>query len=326
MASSRPFDFLVYGATGYTGKKVAHYVAQQYPHLSLAIAGRSKNKLVALAQELGLTESSVLVASLPDEKNNDNEDNNQAAKDQLVQVLSKTKIVLACAGPYRHCGVPLVEAAVAAKTDYLDLCGEPQFFDDTLLGYDEAARKQNVLIVSACAFDCVPAELSAALVSKALVEKYPGTQVAGIEICHKFIGLNKANATTFHAAVDGFHAASKGELKKSRQKVTEAFGIAKAPKRPEDWPMLPETPGNLPTYHQDSDSYILKFPGADAAGKFRTDCRIAFIIYILYTYTYVQICKYIELKSLTTCYVIFFTPLRRSMVLYPNKHVIHIDD
>ncbi|CAJ1947735.1 unnamed protein product [Cylindrotheca closterium] len=265
-ASDRPFDFIVYGATGYTGKKVAQYVVQQHASLSIAIAGRSKDKLLAVAQELGLPESSVLVASLPSSDTiTTTADDNEKTKDQLVQVLSQAKIVLACAGPYRQCGMPLVQAAVEAKTDYLDLCGEPQFFDDTLLECDEAAKTQKVLVVSACAFDCVPAELSTCLVSKELLKKYPGTQVAGVEVCHTFEGLSKANATTFHAAVDGFHAASKGDLKSSRKKVTEKFGITKPPKRPDDWPKVPEQPGNLPTYHKATDTYILKFPGADAA-------------------------------------------------------------
>ena len=262
-SSDRPFDFIVYGATGYTGKKVAQYIVEQYPQLKMAIAGQSKDKLLAVAQELGLTESSVLVASLP------KDDEDQKAKDELVQVLSQAKILLACAGPYRQCGMPLVKAAVQAKTDYLDLCGEPQFFDDTLLECEEDAQKQNVLVVSACAFDCVPAELSACWVSQKLLQKYPGTQVAGIEVCHTASGISKVNATTFHAAVDGFHAASKGEVKTSRLKVTEKFGITKAPNRPKEWPKLPEIPGNLPSYHKDSASYIMKFPGADAAGTFR---------------------------------------------------------
>lgn len=41
----------------------------------------------------------------------------------LVTAFSKAKIVLACAGPYRQCGLPVLKAAIAAKCDYLDLCG-----------------------------------------------------------------------------------------------------------------------------------------------------------------------------------------------------------
>ena len=170
--------------------------------------------------------------------------------------------------------MPLVRAAVASNTDYLDLCGEPQFFDDALVECEEEARSKNVLIVSACAFDCVPAELSAALVAREVKKRYGADGgeeggsagvVSGIEICHTFGGVAKANATTFHAAVDGFNAASNGELKKSRAKVMNKFDVQKASRRPAEWPKVPSTPGNLPAYHDPSGMYALKFPGADAA-------------------------------------------------------------
>ena len=41
----------------------------------------------------------------------------------------------------------------------MDLCGEPQFFDDALLAFDRQARDAGLLAIHAAAFDCVPAEL-----------------------------------------------------------------------------------------------------------------------------------------------------------------------
>ena len=58
-----------------------------------------------------------------------------------------------------------------ARADYLDLCGEPQFFDDALLSFDREAREAGVLACHAAAFDCVPAELGAALAEKKLLKK-----------------------------------------------------------------------------------------------------------------------------------------------------------
>lgn len=38
---------------------------------------------------------------------------------------------LSCVGrPYRYHGRPVVEACVAARTDYVDICGEPLFLED----------------------------------------------------------------------------------------------------------------------------------------------------------------------------------------------------
>ena len=266
-SSAREFDLLIYGATGYTGKRVAAHAVAKYPALKIAISGRTEAKLLKVADELGLpAHSSVVVAPL--------EDDGSGTNPTLIEAVGRARVVLACAGPYRRCGMPLVHAAVKANTDYLNLCGEPQFFDDALVECEEEARSKNVLIVSACAFDCVPAELSAALVAREVKKRYGADGgeeggsagvVSGIEICHTFGGVAKANATTFHAAVDGFNAASNGELKKSRAKVMNKFDVQKASRRPAEWPKVPSTPGNLPAYHDPSGMYALKFPGADAA-------------------------------------------------------------
>lgn len=257
-AASRSFDLLVYGATGYTGKKVCQYLVDTYPNFSIAVAGRTESKLRQVASELKLPPSHILVASLQD-------DNEQ----HLINTVSKARMVLACAGPYRHCGMPLVQACIKGKTDYLDLCGEPQFFDDCLVECDQEARTNQVLVVSACGFDSVPAELSAALVARTIREQRRGDNktpkydaVTGIEVCHTFAGIAKANVTTFHAAVDGFHAASNGALKESRNRVTQKFQLEK-PKRTNS--TLPHPPSMVPTFHKLSNSYIMKFPGADAA-------------------------------------------------------------
>ena len=192
MVASREFDLLIYGATGYTGKRVAAHAIDKYPTLKIGIGGRTESKLTKVANDLGLPHSSVVVAPL--------EDDGGGTNATLIEAVGRARVVLACAGPYRQCGMPLVRAAVKAETDYLDLCGEPQFFDDALVECEEEARSNNVLIVSACAFDCVPAELSAALVAREVRKRY-GTDggeeggssgvVSGIEICHTFGELPK---------------------------------------------------------------------------------------------------------------------------------------
>ena len=81
--------------------------------------------------------------------------------------------------------------------------------------------------------------------------------------------VSSANATTFHAAVDGFYAASNGELAASRKKVKEhypEFEETKPPSRPKDWPNVPETPGAvMPGYNEELGLRTMKFVGADAA-------------------------------------------------------------
>lgn len=254
----RTYDILVYGATGFTGQKVASYIHQRHPEIKLAISGRSQSKLLALAQSIGLSSDHVHSASTENQP-------------QLVSTLSQAKIVIACAGPYRHVGRDIVAASILAQTHYLDLCGEPQFFDDMLAEFDHKARDNGTLVISACAFDCVPAELTAKLASRELKRKFKNCPVTNLEIVHTFQGFSVGNPTTFHAAVDGFHAAAKGELRRSRERVEaqlnlKALSGAKPPPCPSDWPSIVVKPeGITPLYHPETETYLLKFVGADAA-------------------------------------------------------------
>lgn len=48
--STRQYDIVLFGATGYTGKLTAQYVARKLPtDIKWAIAGRSERKLEAVA-------------------------------------------------------------------------------------------------------------------------------------------------------------------------------------------------------------------------------------------------------------------------------------
>lgn len=301
----RPFDMMVYGATGFTGKRVVKHIHDNHPEVNLAIAGRSQEKLQSIITELQLTKMSpqhVFTASTDDES-------------MLINTFSKTKILLACSGPFRQSfGKKIVSACLQSNTDYLDICGEPQFFDDMMVEYDSMARSQGTLVVSACAFDCVPAELSAKLVAKELKElqlsHQQPTAVSGIEIVHTMDGSPCGNATTFHAAVDGFYASSQGELKRSRQRVQEAFPIEKLPPSPASWPKLPKTIGLLPEYHERTQKFIFKFMGADASAILSSDRYLRLRSSELSTYTpepkpRLSVCFGVENKS-SVCKVLGF--------------------
>jgi len=265
--SNRSIDIIVHGATGYTGKRVVRHLASKHPHLNIAICGRSNAKLAAVAAEIGWDESksqssTFVVANVV-----------EGASD-LISAFSNAKVAIACAGPYRQCGLPILKAAIDARCDYLDLCGEPQFFDDALLAFDREARNSGVLAVHAAAFDCVPAELGAALAERQLLDKYSSgdeekVECAGIEVIHTLQNVGSANATTFHAAVDGFYAAASGELSVGRKKVKENYPEFKEttpPTRPTDWPKVPETPGAImPSYNEELGLRTMKFVGADAS-------------------------------------------------------------
>ena len=50
---SRQYDIVVFGATGYTGKLCAEYIAESLPtDVKWAVAGRSHSKLDAVVEEV----------------------------------------------------------------------------------------------------------------------------------------------------------------------------------------------------------------------------------------------------------------------------------
>ena len=57
--AEREFDVIIFGASGYTGKLVAEYMNKQYgadESIKWAIAGRNKEKLSSVKQDLNLNE------------------------------------------------------------------------------------------------------------------------------------------------------------------------------------------------------------------------------------------------------------------------------
>jgi short subunit dehydrogenase-like uncharacterized protein len=147
--STRPFDVILLGATGFTGKFVADYLLRQYgvnQGLRWAMAGRSLEKLKKLQTELGAEEVPVLVA--------DNHD--RASLDTLV---AQTRVVCSTVGPYAKYGSELVAACVEAGTDYCDLTGEVQWMRRMIDAHQARALEKGVRIVHTCGFDSIPSDM-----------------------------------------------------------------------------------------------------------------------------------------------------------------------
>ena len=148
----REFDVLIFGATGYTGEHVARAASEMaapggsWAGARWAIAGRSKAKLDDIVARHGLAPMGVVVADLKDASS-------------MVAMCARAAVVMNATGPYRFFGEQVVTACIEAKTDYVDLCGEPEFIDRCLLKHADSAKAAGVLIVHSCAFDSVPADI-----------------------------------------------------------------------------------------------------------------------------------------------------------------------
>lgn len=149
------YDIVIFGASGFTGKYVIKEALKflntpSSPLKSLALAGRNPSRLT---QALSWATHPNPPPSIPILTADTTDPSS------LHRVASQTKLILNCVGPFRLYGAPVVAACVIAGTDYLDICGEPEFMERMEASYSEEAVKSGSLVVSACGFDSVPAEL-----------------------------------------------------------------------------------------------------------------------------------------------------------------------
>jgi hypothetical protein len=163
-SKNKQYDFIVLGATGFTGKYVAKYLrrgaAVGCAGVKWAIAGRSESKLQAVLEEL---------KTVPNDGNDPMPDcltTEITHQESLVHVLGKATVVLNCTGPYRFLGEHVVVACLEADSHYLDICGEPQFMEQMFLKYNKVAKDKNLMVVHACAFDSVPADMGVLFTSR----------------------------------------------------------------------------------------------------------------------------------------------------------------
>ena len=152
---NRPFDVIVFGATGFTGRLVAEYLQRSYganaPHagenLTWALAGRSLSKLAQVRDLIKApAELPLLHADAQD----------PAA---LLVLARQARVIITTVGPYQLYGEPLLQACVAAGTDYVDLCGEPNWMADMIARHHTAAQASGARIVFSCGFDSIPFDL-----------------------------------------------------------------------------------------------------------------------------------------------------------------------
>lgn len=145
----RPYDLVVWGATGFTGRLVVEYLYQQYGlggELSWAAAGRDEARLRAILAEVGCPTLPVMVADSFD-------------LDSLMALAAQTRVVCTTVGPYTRYGSLLVQASVAAGAHYCDLSGEVGWMRRMIDEHHAAAQAAGVKIVHSCGFDSIPSDL-----------------------------------------------------------------------------------------------------------------------------------------------------------------------
>ncbi|MER6677404.1 saccharopine dehydrogenase NADP-binding domain-containing protein [Streptomyces sp. NPDC000983] len=162
--TDRPYDIVLFGATGFAGALTAEYLAAHAPDgLRWAVAGRDGAKLERLRERLPDGEGvGVLRADVAD-------------PGSLRELARRARVVATTVGPYVLHGEELVAACADNGTDYLDISGEPEFVDLMYVRHDARARETGARLVHAAGFDSVPHDLGAYFTVQHLPEGVPLT-------------------------------------------------------------------------------------------------------------------------------------------------------
>ena len=142
-------DFLLYGATGYTGRLIARRAVAR--GMRPVVAGRDPGKVHRLAGELGLEGRAFGL----DER------------EEVERALRDAPAVLHCAGPFASTWRPMVEACLRTGRHYLDLTGEVDVHE-AIARLDGAALSAGVMLLPGVGFDLVPTDCLAAHVKERL--------------------------------------------------------------------------------------------------------------------------------------------------------------
>ena len=169
---------LVWGATGFTGKLVTSALRQR--GLDFAIGGRSREKLDALAAELGGVET--VVASVDDARS-------------IERALEGRTVVCAVAGPFGLVGEPVFAAAARRGVHYLDTTGEQDFVLKMASRHRDAAESTGAAMVSAFAYEIALADWAASLATADL-----GKRPERIDIVYSALGADTSRGTRLSMA------------------------------------------------------------------------------------------------------------------------------
>mmetsp|Transcript_14666 Transcript_14666/g.36628 ORF Transcript_14666/g.36628 Transcript_14666/m.36628 type:complete len:530 (-) Transcript_14666:93-1682(-) len=242
----RKYDLIVFGATGFTGRLCIRYLLKENdPSLRWAIHGRDKEKLAAaladacekeaialgddnLKNKSEQTRPELVVSPLvffdtdqavagrvPDASsgaNSSNSSNSRAEQEAALRaIVESAKVCISCAGPFAKYGCNLVRLCAETGTDYCDITGETDFVRDTIRYYHGLACQTGARLVPHCGCDCVPWDLTFALLAAELQKE---EKIVALRTYAEFPPSASASggtiATVYYHAVEKKQAAGEG--------------------------------------------------------------------------------------------------------------------
>ncbi|HEX7775721.1 MAG TPA: saccharopine dehydrogenase NADP-binding domain-containing protein [Parvibaculum sp.] len=135
--------FMIYGATGYTGKLVTR--TAKALGMRPLIAGRNEARLKSVAGQHGFDYRAFDLSDTA----------------ALNEALSHVDAVLHIAGPFSQTSKPMLDACLRMRKHYLDITGEIDVFE-ACAGRDDEAKKAGIMVMPGVGFDVVPTDCLAA--------------------------------------------------------------------------------------------------------------------------------------------------------------------
>ena len=240
MSETKKYDFIVFGATGFTGKLVVEYLVERYlgnPEIKWALAGRNLEKLKSVAKSKNVPDDICLFTA---------DSNDKTSVENLV---SKTRCILTVVGPYQLYGNNIIESCAKSGTDYVDLCGEPGWMHEKINEYSDISKESGSRIVFSCGFDSIPFDLGVLFLQKEIIKRFnkPAPNVRG-------------RVRAMNGEFSGGTAASLGATMSALKEKPELFAILANPFALSNGFIGPDQPAdNKPVYDEKLDSWVAPF-------------------------------------------------------------------
>jgi len=194
-------DWMLYGATGYTGQLIAEEAVKRGHKLLLA--GRSESKLKHLAERLDLEYMAVSL------------DEGEA----LAKAVGQVKLVYHAAGPFVQTSDPMLRACLSAGAHYLDIAGEIAVYQNAFR-YHGAARDRGITIMPGVGFDVLPSDCLLNYVADQLPD---ATHLEVVLDTPSTAGSHNISAGTAKSALEIIAAG--GKVRRDGHLVALRFGV-----------------------------------------------------------------------------------------------------
>ena len=240
MSETKKYDFIVFGATGFTGKLVVEYLVERYlgnPEIKWALAGRNLEKLKSVAKSKNVPDDICLFTA---------DSNDKTSVENLV---SKTRCILTVVGPYQLYGNNIIESCAKSGTDYVDLCGEPGWMHEKINELSDISKESGSRIVFSCGFDSIPFDLGVLFLQKEIIKRFnkPAPNVRG-------------RVRAMNGEFSGGTAASLGATMSALKEKPELFAVLANPFALSNGFIGPDQPAdNKPVYDEKLDSWVAPF-------------------------------------------------------------------